>query len=143
MNSMFTQGQGFGIEGLLDIIQRTLYETVGNPPNDHTYMMNPGDLPGPNEPFEFQYGFTLTPTDLQGTPIGPGVTITENMNYEQNNIHLYNQIQESVQRYQQIFEHLQANGDAQPPWINDDGGSPPNSIPECPWDEQSQNCNQQ
>ena len=73
-NPMFTHVSGFGIHDLLNVIQQNLQEAAGNP--HENILMPPSDLPPANVPFEFQFGYTMTPTDLQGNPTGTGSPVT-------------------------------------------------------------------
>jgi len=87
----------FGIQNLLNAIQQTMIDPS-------VTIEAPDQLPPADTPFEFQFGFTMTPTDLQGNPIGPEITVAENIEYPGiNSNELYNQIQEGMIQYQQLF----------------------------------------
>jgi hypothetical protein len=69
-NPMFTNNTEFSVQDLLNVIHQNLHEATGNPYEN--ILMPPSDLPPSNVPFEFQFGFAMTPTDLQGNPTGDG-----------------------------------------------------------------------
>ena len=89
----------FGIQDIFTALQSI----------QHSFMEQPGDLPAPDEAFEFQYGFTVTPTDDDGNPTGAGITVANTIDYPGSNQQFYDNIQQSIQQYQQIFENNTEN----------------------------------
>ena len=139
-NPMFPDVQQFGVQALLQVMQQALQEA-----DTPVYMMNRTDLPPEDQPFELEYGFTMSHMDPEGNPDGPGVTVTQHMDYPGSGGDLYQQIQQSLGQYQQLFNQLQqSNGNPLPPWLQNQGTAAEQSPPpEWPWESGPPNCNQQ
>ncbi|KKM26279.1 hypothetical protein LCGC14_1586320 [marine sediment metagenome] len=127
---MFVQDAGFGLQALLNVIQ----QAAGNPSED-VHMEFPAQLPPSTEAFEMQFGYTVTPLDQQGNLAGQGVTVTQHMDYQGGNQALYDQLQQTMVNYEQLFNQL-----------TDSQGSPPEPEPDpsvptlemWPWNSPSQ-----
>ena len=73
-------------------------------------IIEPTDLPGPDEDFALEFGFTLSPIDANGNQIGEGVTLTQNIEHPgSGNPILYNQIQTLMDNYLNLFNQQNLN----------------------------------
>lgn len=85
----------FTIADLLGFIQNHL-STPGAP---QISMENPTEILSGD--YTLEYGFTATPTNQQGVPTGPGITVAQTLNDDPE------QMQAAMQQYQDLFSQYQ------------------------------------
>jgi hypothetical protein len=117
--------ESFELAGYMEAVARTLGDMAG-----YSLMFDP-TMPSIDEDFAFEFGYIATPLDQDGNPAGPGVVVTQTLDYPGASgevpVDMYNQIQEAMEQFQMLYEQGSAPS-------NDGDETPQVQLPELPPD---------
>ena len=103
------------------MINAIIQQLDGDNP-EQVFLEELGDIPQPNEAFELQYGYTIQPE--QG---GPGITVTNTVDYNPGQEQAFNQIQNMLEQFQNVINNTNPNhiNPAAPQQLYNNHGVPP------------------